>query len=323
MSTLDPLVCHEAMWARMQCLFKGDRLPQALLLIAPRYAHVLAFVHRFMAILLCENPPSWALSSNMRAAPCGVCSSCSWLTQTRHPDVHWVSPDAQTQSIKIEQIRALQQDVYQTPQRGSRRFIVIQSADLLNSSAANAVLKILEEPPSHTMFILTAEQTRTLPMTLMSRCQLHRFSGLEALPSSSSDGPLTDVTYWVLSDLYPIDSPRGQLFQQRAAIEQDMQDVIMQKESSSTIASKWLAQHALEELLWFLQLLIAQLIQARLLRTASSKPGLSSLTPVALFQQWDKINACTRQLQQHVALNERLTIESILTEFIVTKERSG
>lgn len=85
-----------------------------------------------------------------------------------HPDVTLLEPDGGT--IKVDTIRHLRADVFVLPNEADRKVCIILSADTMNLNAANALLKILEEPPQHACFILTANNPGAMPSTVLSRC---------------------------------------------------------------------------------------------------------------------------------------------------------
>ncbi len=290
---IDRLAAHAPVWARIQPVLDKNRLPHALLLVGPRHANVLPFAHRLMAILLCKHPET---------APCGSCQACHLLIQGTHPDIHHVHQDTPNGPIKIDQIRALQNDVYQTPQLGERRFIVVEPADKLNTAAANALLKILEEPPAHTVFILIAEQTHSLPATIMSRCQQYAFASMEEHDA---------VDYLAIGSSYLDDTPRGQLFQQRAAIVDALSDLVAGKVSPCAVCAQ-LSGHALCDLLWFLHLLTAQAIRGQLINASAQNSFFTRIPPEVLFRQLDTINSLMCHAQQNIALNQALAIEGLL-----------
>jgi DNA polymerase III subunit delta' len=115
---------------------------------------------------------------------CDVCESCQKIERRIHPDFFYIepvknTPTAREASIKIEAIRELQNKLGYLPYEGKTKVVVVDSAELMNTQAANSFLKTLEEPPSSTVLILvTANPHRLLP-TLISRCQgiqFHRLS---------------------------------------------------------------------------------------------------------------------------------------------------
>lgn len=120
---------------------------------------------------------------------CGVCTSCQWLAARTHPDLILLEPtqeelesDAEEvaspakkgkvrQYIVIEQIRDLLSQLELTSHAGKGRVIIVDPAERLNSNAANALLKTLEEPPPRTVFMLISAHEERLPITLRSRCR--------------------------------------------------------------------------------------------------------------------------------------------------------
>src|SRR5690606_17419303 len=89
-------------------------------------------------------------------------------------------PYQRKRNISIEQIRAMQQRLTTRPTLGARRVIVIDPADDLEKSAANALLKSLEEPPQGSYFLLVAHRLGRLLPTIRSRCRLLHFAGLDS-----------------------------------------------------------------------------------------------------------------------------------------------
>ena len=300
---IEPLPSHAPVWATMQQILENNRLPHALLFKGPRHAGVLQFVNRLISILIC-------LHSEHR--PCGLCQPCHLLMQGTHPDIQYVRQDAPSSPIKIEQIRELHGSVYQTPQCGKRRIIVIEPADRLNRASANALLKILEEPPTHTSFILIAEHVNALPPTIISRCQRYTFCPPELLE------PNDQVDYLTIGKFYPEASERSELFKQCQPILDSLCGLLDNTVSPCTVASNW-SKYALADLLWFLYLVTAQSIRYQLLDCPTEQPWADKLQrfasrvePVELFLQLDKINALMTTVQKNIALNQALAIETLL-----------
>jgi len=111
-----------------------------------------------------------------RGKPCDRCLPCKKVEEGNHPDISVVEPDGQF--IKVEQIREMQKRVGYKPFEGKATVCIIDGADRLNISAANSLLKTLEEPPAQTHLILTAENIRVVIPTILSRCQRINFSPL-------------------------------------------------------------------------------------------------------------------------------------------------
>lgn len=107
---------------------------------------------------------------------CGACDVCRRVLAGQHPDVHVLAPD--TNQIVVEQAKDIVALASSTPHEAPARVLVIDQADCLNPSAANCLLKTLEEPlPGNFIVLVTAAPARLLP-TIRSRCQRVRFQAL-------------------------------------------------------------------------------------------------------------------------------------------------
>ncbi len=113
--------------------------------------------------------------------PCGVCHACTWMAGGQHPDYRELLPiDAEGEKsskavrpIMVDQVRDLTDFLMVSAHRQGWKIILIEPADALNVAAANALLKSLEEPPPHTLFMLITDHPTRLPATLRSRCRHH------------------------------------------------------------------------------------------------------------------------------------------------------
>ncbi len=108
--------------------------------------------------------------------PCDECPSCLKANRLHHPDVLLVEPHGQW--IRIDQIRDLQRELSHRPYEGKRRVCILTGADRMRQEAANALLRILEEPPLHTVLILLAANGDFILPTITSRCQRITFNPL-------------------------------------------------------------------------------------------------------------------------------------------------
>jgi len=107
------------------------------------------------------------------AGPCGNCRSCKKIQSGNHPDILSIQPTGS--SIKIDQIRSLYRMLSMKPYEAKYRVVILSGAQHMNTSASNAFLKMLEEPPGQTLFILIAAKKSDLIQTVVSRCQHIRF----------------------------------------------------------------------------------------------------------------------------------------------------
>lgn len=99
---------------------------------------------------------------------CEVCTSCLKINTGSHPDVVTIGPEERI--IKIEEIRAIEEALSFRPFEGKKKTVIIDDADSMNQSAANAFLKTLEEPPEDSLIILITSRPDRLPATIRSRC---------------------------------------------------------------------------------------------------------------------------------------------------------
>jgi DNA polymerase-3 subunit delta' len=104
---------------------------------------------------------------------CGVCPSCRMISALSHPDVHILAADGD--EIKIDQVRQTQADLALKPFEGAKKILIVDGAESMNPSSANAFLKTLEEPPGETLIVLISPLPQSLLPTIRSRCQEIRF----------------------------------------------------------------------------------------------------------------------------------------------------
>lgn len=140
---------------------------------------------KLTAIALAQYLHCEALKDHPTPDACNFCRSCHQITQATHPDFLIIQPDdeqKQNPKISISQIRDIEHLVIYRPLVGSHKICLIDQADTMTQEAANALLKTLEDPPDHCLFILVSSRPEHLLPTIRSRCILLRFS---PLPSAS------------------------------------------------------------------------------------------------------------------------------------------
>jgi DNA polymerase III subunit delta' len=141
---------------------QAGRLPHALLLHEAPGAGGDWLAQWVARLVLCQSATG---------APCGACPSCHRVATAQHPDLFLLQPIEESRQIRIEQVRALSEELALTAHQGAYKVAILTPADTLNRFAANALLKTLEEPPARTLLILVATQPSRLPATILSRCQ--------------------------------------------------------------------------------------------------------------------------------------------------------
>lgn len=151
-------------WRQLLAYPASGRVPQAILFSGPAGVGKLRLADAYARALLCTAPAA-------DAAACGDCASCRLAAAETHPDLLRLVPDEPGKAIGVEQIRRLLAVAALKPQYPGWRVVLLYPADALNAAAANAFLKLLEEPGERTCFLLLSEQPGRLPATIRSRCQ--------------------------------------------------------------------------------------------------------------------------------------------------------
>lgn len=196
--SFEMLVGHAHPKAVLKAAIAGGRIAHAYLFHGEAHIGKFLTALAFAKTALCARIPSGRLSGPTNLTSCNECSSCRAVGTGSHPDLHLVQPDG-TQ-IKIGQIRDLQNAIQYKPLIGTRKWFLIDEADLMNPEAANSFLKTLEEPPGHSTIILVTARPQALLPTVLSRCQAVRFS----------PPPLGDLSLWLQNSrgVSPIEAER-------------------------------------------------------------------------------------------------------------------
>lgn len=160
--TFDLMIGQKHIGQTLINALKNGRLPQALLFTGPRGTGKTSAARILAKSLRCLNPTDFT--------PCGVCSQCIDISAGRSLDV--IEIDGASNN-GVDSIRELREAVSFRPSVGSKKVYIIDEVHMLSLSAFNALLKTLEEPPDHVVFILATTEVHKIPKTILSRC--HRF----------------------------------------------------------------------------------------------------------------------------------------------------
>lgn len=177
---------HKSIWDDLWS--RPESLHHAMLLAGPAGVGKSRFAEALAARLLCESP-----AGNLA---CGHCEACHWFAGGNHPDFRRVSLESDDEEavevdaapakkssksakkpakpstvIKIEQVRGLEDFIFVGSHRNGRRVVIVEPAEAMNAAAANALLKVLEEPPPNVYFLMVSSNWRGLLPTLRSRCR--------------------------------------------------------------------------------------------------------------------------------------------------------
>jgi DNA polymerase-3 subunit delta' len=172
----------------------ADHVPHALLITGPVHVGKSTVARFFAQYLNCQGAPK----------PCGACGACRKIAGGNHADVRiWDSDD---EAIKIDEVRELQHELSLSPYEGQYRVALLCNFERATLSAANALLKTLEEPASQVVLILTATDPGALLPTIVSRCQVLALRSLAAQEMTT-----TLKTHW------QADAAQAELLTQLAA----------------------------------------------------------------------------------------------------------
>ncbi len=188
LETIQPIVFRQ-----LQNSFEHGRMAHAYLFEGDQGTGKAELALWFVKHLFCLN-----LQAGM---PCEKCNNCLRINSKDHPDVVEIEPDGQ--SIKVDQIRALQSELAKSGFESAKKVVIIHQAEKMNLNSANSLLKFLEEPPANFMIILETQSLGKILPTIRSRCQIIHFQALskERLQARLEADQLPTKTAQLLANL--------------------------------------------------------------------------------------------------------------------------
>lgn len=160
----DALVGQKAVKTTLKNALASDKIAHAYLFSGPRGTGKTSMARILAKALNCEQGPT--------AEPCGQCGNCQRIVQGTSLDVIEIDAASNT---SVDNIRDLREQVAFTPAESRYKVYIIDEVHMLSTGAFNALLKTLEEPPAHAVFILATTDPQKVPATIQSRCQRFEF----------------------------------------------------------------------------------------------------------------------------------------------------
>ncbi|WP_421862969.1 DNA polymerase III subunit delta' [Motiliproteus sp.] len=316
-----PLPWQKEVWGRLLDQHQQNRLPHALLFCASAGMGKEQLAIALGQYLLCQQP--------VEGNACGHCKSCLLSRQGTHPDLVRIGPEDVGKPIKVDQIRALVETITRSAQQGGYRVVVLGPAEDMNVNAANALLKVLEEPGDRTLFALYSHRPGRVMATIRSRCQSLSLTTpqidstcdwLRQQPGFEGD-PQEQLRLAGGAPLAALAQAREGQAELRKTLYQTLKLIAMQQ-LGPTQGSEQLAKLPLGALLEWWTALVQDILRYRLTDNAE---GINTLTAQKLviglsrrvneqqmFEFADRIQQYRVNLMSRNNPNERLLLEDLL-----------
>ncbi len=162
--TFEEVIGQDHITRTLANAISSDRVAHAILFSGPRGTGKTTVARILAKTMNCKKGPA--------PIPCNECRSCKEITSGRAVDVYEIDGASNN---SVDQIRELRENVRYMPAHSLYKIYIIDEVHMLSKSAFNALLKTLEEPPSHVMFIFATTEPNKIPITILSRCQKHDF----------------------------------------------------------------------------------------------------------------------------------------------------
>ena len=162
-----PFPWQNAHWRRLDRLRLNNQLAHAYLIAGSAGLGLQLFAVKLAHLLLCVHPEA--------GRTCNECRQCRLIAKNQHPDLHRVRPEGTSRAVKVNQIREASEFLSMTSHAGGPKIVIIEQSHQMNPSAANALLKTLEEPNPDSYLLLVTESASAVMATIKSRCQRLQF----------------------------------------------------------------------------------------------------------------------------------------------------
>jgi DNA polymerase-3 subunit delta' len=295
--------------AEVHAAFAAQRLAHGILIHEDPGAGGRELAHWIAQRASCTSPES---------APCGECQSCRWVAAGQHPDVTWLTPEEDSEYIKIEQVRALVADLALTAHGRGYKVAILSPAHALYPNAANSLLKTLEEPPARTLLLLVTSQPARLLPTLRSRCSRLRLAGpsrkaaAEFLTAARGAGPWEEALAATGAGPFTLlDADPAALAELRADTLRVLRDIGSGNLQPPAVADKWARGELATRLACVESWVTDRILESTSIRDVTHLSG-SGLAPniCRLFELSDAVRDM-RKLA-HTSINKAMAVEALL-----------
>jgi len=289
--------------------FAAGRLAHGLLVHEDPGAGGLDLARWIAQLVNCRDP---------KRAPCGECQQCRWISADQHPDVMRLSPEEDSQYIKIEQVRALIDEMSLTAHGSGYKVAILTPAHSLYPHAAQALLKTLEEPPPRTLLLLVTSQPSRLLPTVRSRCSRIRLVGptreeaVKFLEAARGPGPWADAIAATGAGPFELlDADPAALAQLRNEIVSTLEDIGSGNLQPPAVADRWARGDLGMRLACLESWVTERIVESAGIRDATLLSGAGRPSKICrLFELSDAIRDM-RKLA-HTSINKTMAVESLL-----------